>query len=298
MSDHITVLKREAVGALNIKHGDTVVDATLGSLGHAREILAKLEGKGTFIGIDQDQNAIKGAEVLRSEASDTTLYLKNGNFRHIDQILDELAIDKVDGILADLGWRIEQFESSGRGFSFRSDEPLHMTYGDQSNYPFTAADIVNSWDENDIKNVLKGYGEERFSGRIAHAIVEARADHSIASTKELAEIISNSVPGFYRTGKVHPATKTFQALRITVNDELEALEEFITKSVLRLKQNGRLAIITFHSLEDRIVKHSFRALKEDGAGLVITKKPIIPDREEIAQNPRARSAKLRVFEKI
>jgi 16S rRNA (cytosine1402-N4)-methyltransferase len=172
-----------------------------------------------------------------------------------------------------------------------------MTYGDPSVYPFTAEDIVNEWDEEHIDSILEGYGEERFHHRIARGIVEARTHGVIRTTYELVDIVTRSVPVFYRHGKIHPATRTFQALRIAVNDELRALETFLKKSVERLEEDGRLAVITFHSLEDRIVKHTFRAFAHDGQGNVITKKPILPTREQIIENPRSRSAKLRVFEK-
>jgi 16S rRNA (cytosine1402-N4)-methyltransferase len=193
---------------------------------------------------------------------------------------------------------MEQFSGNGKGFSFQVDEPLIMTFGDPKDYIFTAATIVNEWEEENIKNILKGYGEERFSGRIANAIVKAREVKSIETTFELVEIIKEIVPAFYRNGRLHPATRTFQALRIAVNDEFRALEDFIKESMLLLNPGGRLAIITFHSLEDRIVKHHFRNYTHDHGGVVLTKKPITATLEELQSNPRARSAKLRIFEKL
>lgn len=296
MEKHISVLTQEALDALAIKDSSIVVDATLGSSGHAGLIISKLGKGGTFVGIDADKDAIANAEIVLKD-SVCTKHLIQGNFRTIDSILDLLHIQEVDAILADLGWRMEQFSGNGKGFSFQVDEPLIMTYGDAESYPFVARDILNDWKEEDIKNVLKGYGEERFSGRIARHIVEAREEKSIETTFELVAIIENAVPSFYRRGKIHPATRTFQALRIAVNDEFDALESFITKAIVRLKPRGRLAIISFHSTEDRIVKHLFMNLTHDHGGTVITKKPITASSEELAQNKRARSAKLRIFEK-
>jgi 16S rRNA (cytosine1402-N4)-methyltransferase len=177
------------------------------------------------------------------------------------------------------------------------DEPLVMTFGDASEYPFTAHDIVNTWDEENIVTILQGYGEERYARRIAHGITEARSVKPILTTFELTAVIESSVPAHYRHGKLNPATRTFQALRIAVNDELGALEAFLTGALPLLKEGGRLAVITFHSLEDRIVKHRFRAFAHDLLGTLVTRKPILPTREELNSNKRARSAKLRIFEK-
>lgn len=293
---HISVLQDEAVEALAIKDSSIIVDATLGASGHAKEIVARLGKKGTFIGIDADSLAIENGTLELHNARCTT-QLSIGNFRNIDETLSSLKIEAVDGILADLGWRMDQFGGNGKGFSFQVDEELLMTFGDPESYPFVAKDILNDWKEEDIKNVLKGYGEEKFSGRIARHIVEQRELQPITRTSELVSIIENAVPAFYRKGKIHPATRTFQALRIAVNDEFDALETFIKKSVVLLAPRGRLVIITFHSTEDRIVKHTFKNLVEDQIGTLVTKKPIAPTREEVLRNPRSRSAKMRVFEK-
>jgi 16S rRNA (cytosine1402-N4)-methyltransferase len=293
MEQHITVLKKEAVEGLDITPEATIVDATLGSGGHAKAILEHLGKKGTLIAIDADASAIESFDAKKR----ATVHLVHRNFRDIDVVLRELNIENADGILADLGWRMEQFAGGSKGFSFLVDEPLHMTFGNPEAYPFTARDIVNEWKEEDIKNVLKGYGEERFAGRIARHIVEARAMSPIETSGELAEVVWQAVPGFYRIGRIHPATRTFQALRIAVNDELDALEVFIRKSADALKAEGRLAIISFHSIEDRIVKRTFRELQSEGRGTVLTKKPIMAGDEELRLNPRARSAKLRIFEK-
>lgn len=293
---HITVLAEEAVDALAIKGGSTVVDATLGAAGHARRIIDSLKGKGTFVGIDADYTAIEAAKPLLTSEG-VRIELQVGNFRDINSILDGLHIETVDGILADLGWRMEQFSGNGRGFSFKLDEPLLMTFGDPSLYSFVAHDIVNEWKEGDIINVLKGYGEERWARRIAAGIVQSREQKPIMTTFDLVSVINDAVPSFYKNGKIHPATRTFQALRIAVNDEFDTLSTFIDHAIMRLSPGGRLAIITFHSLEDRIVKHKFRAFAHDQCGEVLTKKPIVASRDALLENPRARSAKLRIFEK-
>jgi len=294
MTQHITVLKDEAVASLNLTDDAVVVDATLGSAGHTQAILDVLGEKGTLIALDADETAITSAQESLQHAAAQVEYVCT-NFRTLDQVLKDLDVTEVDAVLADLGWRMDQFTDGGKGFSFNSEDPLLMTYGDPDRYSFTAADIVNEWPEEDIKNVLKGYGEERFARRIASGIVAAREEAPIATAKQLAEIVSASAPAFYRNGKTHPATKTFQALRIAVNDELEALEVFIEAAVRNLAPGGRLSIITFHSIEDRIVKHLFRQYKNEGRGTIATKKPIRASDTELKQNPRARSAQLRTF---
>jgi len=298
MDKHITVLTRESVEALAIKHSSTVVDATFGGGGHARHIVESLGSQGCFIGIDADPKAIeKGKKLFQKTKTMCATHLCVGNFRNIDTLVSHLDITEVDGILADLGWRMEQFSGNGKGFSFQVDEPLIMTFGDEKEYPFTARDIINDWSEEALRNVLKGYGEERFAGRIARTIVEARMHEPIATTFELVAVIKKATPLIYHRGRIHPATRTFQALRIAVNDEFDALETFIKKSIALLKKDGRLAIISFHSLEDRIVKHTFKNLAHDHGGVVITKRPITATEEELKDNPRARSAKLRIFQK-
>jgi len=290
---HITVLKDEAVSALNLHEDSFVVDATLGAGGHSAEILSHLGKKGMLIALDADKEAITLAQELFSGVETKTQFV-NANFRDIDSVLDGM---QVDAVLADLGWRIEQFAglAGAKGFSFLKDEPLLMTYGNPEDYPFTAKDIVNEWSEESVANVIKGYGEEKFARRIAGAIVKVREETPIETSVQLADIVRDAVPGFYRFGRIDAATKTFQALRIAVNDELGILEEFIDKAIAGLKPDGRLAIITFNSLEDRIVKKTFRSLKDEGAGELGVKKPIIPSEDEVRHNPRARSAKLRIF---
>lgn len=295
---HVTVLKHEAIQMLNLSEGSVVVDCTLGSGGHAKEILKHLGAKGTYIGIDADPTAIKVvAEDLSSY--DATVHLVNDNFKNLKKILESLSLTSVDAILADLGWRMEQFDGSSglpRGFSFRNDEPLEMTFGKPNDYAFTAADIVNDWAEEDIANVIYGYGQDRYARRIAKAIVQAREDSPIETAKQLGEIIYQSVPPVARRGKTHPATKAFQALRIAVNDEFDTLSELIADGQSSIRVGGRMVIITFHSLEDRIVKESFKTFVRDQKGVLVHKKPMTPTLEEITQNPRARSAKLRTLE--
>ncbi|MFM2381632.1 MAG: hypothetical protein RLZZ76_399 [Candidatus Parcubacteria bacterium] len=297
---HITVLEEEAVAHLNLKKDSVVVDCTLGSGGHAKNILTHLGKQGVYFGIDVDESAIEKVSKSLPE-TDAKVVLTEGNFRNIDTLVKEGGLERVDAILADLGWRMEQFDGETkfpRGFSFKKDEPLAMTYGNPANYAFTAYDIVNDWHKEDIANVIYAYGEERYSRRIAKAIVDAREKEPIASSLALADVVASAVPGGYRKGKTHPATKTFQALRIAVNDEFDALRDLLLSGFELLAPQGRMAIITFHSLEDRIVKETFKLLTRDQKGVLVTKKPVAPTQEELQKNPRARSAKLRIIEKV
>lgn len=300
--EHTTVLLKEAVAGLAFTKDAVVIDATLGHGGHASAILEKLGTGGVLLAIDADVVAVQQFQsVLPSHHA--SVQLATGNFKDVASIAAAHNIEYADAILADLGWRMEQFggspeEGGGKGFSFSADEPLAMTYGDPKTYPFTAYDIVNEWHEEDIANVIKGYGEDRFARRIARAIVTAREVAPITQAAQLADIVKAAVPGAHRHGRIHPATKTFQALRIAVNDELDALRTFIDSSVALLAPHGRLAIITFHSIEDRIVKHTFRSLEQSETVRRITKKPITASAEELHTNPRARSAKLRIIERI
>ena len=291
---HITVLLQEAVDSLQLRPDSVIVDATFGSGGHAREIVERLGSNGTFVGIDADVTAFAKQSFANQKA---TVHLVNDNFQNITNILSSLQIEKVDGILADLGWRMEQFTDSGKGFSFAVDEPLIMTFGDPSLYPFTVHDIVNEWEEETIANIIFGYADERYARRIARGIVERRRQSPIATTLDLADIVRGAVPKAERYRKIHPATKTFQALRIAVNDELGVLERFIKNGFRALAPGGIMSIITFHSIEDRIVKHTFRALAESEQGVLTPKKPLSPSVEELQINPRARSAKLRTITK-
>jgi len=289
---HHTVLLAEAVEALAVKLDSTIVDTTFGAGGHAKQLVSQLGEQGHYIGIDTDESALRHT---LNELENVTLV--HGNFRELHSILSNLQLEQVDGILADLGWRMEQFSGNGRGFSFRHDEPLLMTLGDPADYAFTARDIVNGWDEHVIADIIYGYGEERFAKRIAKRIVDTRGQTPIETSKQLSDLIVTAYPAAARHGRTHVATKTFQALRIAVNEELTAIEQLIEQGIECLSVGGRLVIITFHSIEDRVVKHAFRAAATSERGTVVTKKPITPSSEELEQNPRARSAKLRIFEK-
>lgn len=292
---HKTVLLHEAVDALELSGTKTVFDATFGSGGHAREITQQLGKSGCFIGVDADKTALNLSVLDNMSAQ---IHLVHDNFVNIKKILHSLHIEKVDAIIADLGWRIEQFTDGKKGFSFMHDGPLHMTFGNPEDYSFTARDIVNGWEEHVLANVFYGYAEERFARRIARAIVEARKKTQINTTTELVHVIEGAIPNEAKHKKTHPATKVFQALRIAVNDELQVLESFIRDGFDSLNIGGKMAIISFHSIEDRVVKHSFRELKEAGLAEINPKKPIVPTQEELSENPRARSAKLRIIKKL
>jgi 16S rRNA (cytosine1402-N4)-methyltransferase len=295
---HKTVLLHESVDALNLKVGSVVVDCTLGAGGHTEEVCRRFGASVKIIGLDLDQDAInRSEERLEKMGCDTTFHLSN--FRDFDKVLESLDLKEVDGFLLDLGFSSYQIEDSGRGFSFKRDEPLSMTLKrDVTENDFTAEMIVNTWSEESIANILYGYGNERFSRRIAREIVESREKMPIKTTTDLVTVIERAVPFFYKKGRIHPATKSFQALRIAVNDELGALEEFLEKGFDHLKSEGRMAVISFHSLEDRIVKNFFKIKKEEGEAIILTKKPIIPGDDELMENPRSRSAKLRTLQKI
>lgn len=294
MQKHITVLLAEAVAALEIKPDHIVVDATYGAGGHTERILSQLSAEGVCVAIDVDETAF---EQKPQNAHDATVHLVNDNFRNLTNILRSLHITSVDGIVADLGWRMEQFDDADRGLSFMHDGPLTMTYGNAAKHSFTAADIVNEWEEAVLADIIFGYGEERYARRIAKEIVTRRQHAPITTTFELRDCVLAAVPAIAKRGRIHPATKTFQAIRIAVNEELAALEAFIDQAITAVRPGGRLAIITFHSLEDRIVKHTYRSLANQGVVTILTKKPIEPSNEERDANPRARSAKLRVVEK-
>jgi 16S rRNA (cytosine1402-N4)-methyltransferase len=294
---HTSVLLKEAIEGLDIKKGDLVVDGTLGGGGHSEEICKSYGEDITLFAFDKDSDAIDRSQ-KRLQKFKTKKVFFNESFENIKESLITLGVSSVDKIILDLGLSSFQLDSGGRGFSFRFDEPLLMTMKkDIGDEDLTAKDIVNTWKEESIRDILKGYGEERFAGRIARAIVEYRDKKEIETTLELSEIVRNAVPAFARRGKIHPATQTFQALRIAVNDELESLKRTLEKSFKYLNKNGRIAVITFHSLEDRIVKNFFKKVEDDDIGKRITKKPIAPSKEEIKNNPRSRSAKLRIVQK-
>ncbi|MDP2648354.1 MAG: 16S rRNA (cytosine(1402)-N(4))-methyltransferase RsmH [bacterium] len=300
---HNPVLLHEALQALDIRPDDVVVDATLGGAGHARAIAEKLGKAGTLIGLDLDADAIERGRAALA-GSKAKIHLVQANFRSLASELKKLGIVSVTKILFDLGWSAYQL-NSGRGFSFSGKvsadsgtDKLLMTYAKEpSPEALTARTIVNKWGESSIADVIYGWGGERYARRIARAIVEYRQKNPINTPAELAEIVRSSVPVRARHGRVHPATKTFQALRIAVNDELTVLSEGLSGAWSVLAPGGRIAVITFHSLEDRVVKQAFVRLEKNEEGTRITRKPIAPEREEVLANPRARSAKLRVIEK-
>lgn len=296
MTGHTTVLLHEAIEGLEIKPDETVVDATLGGAGHTRAIAAMLGAHGTIIGFDLDHDAIARAQTILGDTQTPFICIED-NFRNIKSALGERGIERIGKALFDLGWSGYQL-ASGKGFSFLSDEPLLMTYGAPTPGTLTAATIVNGWGESSIADVIYGWGEERYARRIAKAIVERRASKSFEIASDLAEVIKGAVPAAYRRGRIHPATKTFQALRIAVNDELGALTEGIAGAFDLLKSGGRIAVITFHSIEDREVKQLFLRWEREGSAARITRSPIKPSPEELHANPRARSAKLRIIQKI
>ena len=290
---HKTVLLTETVAGLKLKEGDTAVDATVGLGGHAEKMLEMIGKEGTLLMIDADQTSIATTRERLAGAGGNLIYLV-GNFRNLKELAREAGIDEAQGIVFDLGWHAAQL-SGGKGISFKADEPLDMRLGGGE---VTAADIIAGWDEDDLATLFREYGEERFAGRIARTIVERRSMQPIENSLDLAAVIASAVPAFARRGRLNPATRTFQALRIAVNDELEALKEGLAGALDLLSSGGRVAVISFHSLEDRIAKQTFRAAEQGGVGRRVTKKPIVPAREEVVRNPRARSAKLRIFEKI
>lgn len=290
-SDHIPVLFNEVMSALDLHPADTVVDATINGGGHALGISQVLSTDGTLIGIDQDQKALKISEGRLVDAQ-CVVHLLHANFKNLTQALDQVGIKSADKFLFDLGWSTNQFQDPTRGFSFMVDGPLDMRL-DPSSDGITAAKIVNTWSEENLANLIYEWGEERRSRRIAKAIVGARSKASILSTLKLADVIAQVVP----KGKIHPATQTFQALRIEVNDEFGAIEKGLGQAINLLRPGGRIAVITFHSLEDRAVKRIFKKAVIENNFNLINKKPLIASREEIKNNPRSRSAKLRIISK-
>jgi 16S rRNA (cytosine1402-N4)-methyltransferase len=290
---HEPVMVAEVLEHLAPARGGVFVDCTVGYGGHTRAMLAA--GASRVIGLDRDQDALRhAAAALASEAS--RVELVHSDYRRLDEVLDARGIAGVDGILADLGVSSMQLDEAGRGFSFRRDEPLDMRMDRTSG--LTAAEMIRDADERTLADVIYEFGEERHARRIARAIVEGRGRSAIDTTGRLAEVVRRAVPrkGYTR---IDPATRTFQAIRIWVNRELEGLDVFLTQAARRLRPGGRMAVIAFHSLEDRIVKHTLRSLQATGdIGLTIrTKRPVVPSEAEVERNPRARSAKLRVAQR-
>ncbi|MCX6754751.1 MAG: 16S rRNA (cytosine(1402)-N(4))-methyltransferase RsmH [Candidatus Nomurabacteria bacterium] len=294
---HISVLLNESIDGLEIKSGDVIVDGTLGGGGHTLEIIKRFGSKVKIICLDLDSDAIARSKKLIDETESNVVF-KNIGFQDIDKVLLDLGIEKVDKVLLDLGLSSFQLEEGNRGFSFSKNEPLLMTMKkNPEDSDVTAYSIVNTWDEETIADIIFGFGEERFSRKIAKAIIDARKEKDIVTTFDLVEILEKTVGKYYRGKKINPSTRTFQALRIATNSELSNLDQVVQKGFSHLSKGGRMAIISFHSLEDRIVKKAFVDLKEKGLATVITKKPIVPSPDEIKSNPRSRSSKLRLIEK-
>ena len=300
---------KEVLASLACKPGGVYVDGTLGGGGHARAILEESAPDGFLIGIDQDNDALLASEKQLQSFGRRKILVK-GNFADISKILIRLNIGKVDGILLDLGVSSHQLDTGDRGFSFSLDAPLDMRMDQDSR--FDACNLVNLSSEKELRKIIKEYGEEPMAGRIARAILTKRAAAPVCTTKELADIIYHAVPAACRQRKIHPATRTFQAIRIAVNDELSNLREAIRNGIDVLDRGGRFSIISFHSLEDRIVKETFRAAEKgctcppdlpvcnchgESRLKVLTKRPVYPGMEEIDSNPRARSARLRTAER-
>lgn len=306
---HISVLLNECIDNLDIKENGIYVDCTLGGAGHSSEIVKRLSEKGRLIGIDQDIEAIEAAKKRLDGYSNVTYV--HDNFYNIDSILRSLDIEKVDGVLMDLGVSSYQLDEASRGFSYMHDAPLDMRM-DRDN-SVSAYQVVNEYSEDKLYSVIRDYGEEKFAKRIAALIVKNRENKNIRTTFELVEIIKKAIPARFRREGPHPAKRTFQAIRIEVNKELEILGKAVSDSVDNLKPGGRIAIITFHSLEDRIVKTTYKKLQDPcecpkdfpvcvcgkkPVLKIITRKPIEANEHELEINPRSRSAKLRVAEKI
>jgi 16S rRNA (cytosine1402-N4)-methyltransferase len=295
---HVPVLLHEIIDGLNLKDGDIFLDGTLGSAGHTLAVAERFGDSVEIIGIDRDEEALKRSEEgLRT--FNHSAYLKLSSFRNLDDVLRDLGIKEVNAILLDLGISSEQIDDSGRGFTFKKDEPLSMSM-ERDPKGVTAKEILNHWNEETLEIILRGFGEEKFSRRIAKAIVERREIKPFETTFDLLEAVDAALPASLKNRgyqKINPATKTFQALRIAVNEELASLEEGLSKAFNSLGDKGRLAVISFHSLEDRIVKNFMRDLSKSGQAKLITKKPITPSDEEVDMNPRSRSAKLRIIEK-
>lgn len=310
MFQHQPVLLQDTITGLNIQPNGTYVDCTLGGAGHSAHIAKELSNQGHLIGIDQDDTALRAARQRLGNVS-CRLDLIKRNFRHLASVLDELKIAKVDGVLFDIGVSSHQLDQAERGFSYNQEAPLDMRM--DVTRSLTAHDIVNAWDSKEIARILWRYGEEKFSRKIAQAIVKYRETKSIETTTELADIVKNAIPAAARRRGPHPARRTFQAIRIAVNDELGALEDGLDAAIDRTALGARICVITFHSLEDRIVKERFR---QESQGCtcppdfpvcvcgnkrvlkMINRKPLVPSEEDVIDNPRARSAKLRIAEKM
>ncbi len=288
-------MRKEILEYLKINEGDCILDATVGTGGHAEAILDAVGSSGRLVGIDRDLDSLLFAKNKLSKYS-ANFTLVHDDFRNLNNVLKDAKIDKVDGILFDLGVSSFQLDNPERGFSFRFDSPLDMRM-DRSSY-ISAYDLINYLSEEELSSILKTFGEERWHNRIAHILVEERHKTPITSTGQLAQIVTKAVPHRGQFRRIHPATRTFQAIRIAVNRELESLEEALDRSFEFIKPSGRICVISFHSLEDRIVKRKFKLLFKEGIVNIITPKPISPAEGETRDNRRCRSAKLRVAERL
>lgn len=307
--NHVSVLLEECIENLNINPDGIYVDCTMGGAGHSREIAKRLSENGRLYCFDQDQNAVKAASERLKEFSNRVEII-HSNFKNIAEELKKRGVEYVNGVLADLGVSSHQLDEAQRGFSYMNDAPLDMRMDNRVS--ISAWDIVNTYSKEELYRIIKDYGEENWAKRIAEFIVEKREEKKIDTTFELVEVIKNAIPKRARIDGPHPAKRTFQAIRIEVNDELRVIEDLIDEASSILKPKGRICIITFHSLEDRIVKNKFKFLSlncicppelpfcscdKKSELKIITRKPILPNTEEIKENPRSRSAKLRVAEK-
>ncbi len=287
---HVPVMLEEVLRMLNVKKSGVYIDGTVGLGGHAEGILKSINGGCTLIGIDKDEEALKIAE---KKLQGFDVHLVRDRFSNMDAVIRGLGYERVDGILLDLGVSALQLKSEGRGFSFLKDELLDMRMDERQT--LTALKIINDYSEKDLAHVIWQYGEERFSRKIARALVNSRKQKQIRTCTELSQVIEKTIG---RKGRIHPATKTFQALRIEVNKELAELSAAVNTGINILKAGGRFCILSYHSLEDRIIKHSFKELAQKGMVSIITKKPLVPKKEEQRLNPSSRSAKLRAVEKL
>ena len=307
--NHTSVLLKETVDGLNVRPDGTYVDATLGGGGHAFEVCSRLSDKGRFIGIDQDADAIEAAS-KRLEGFGEKVTIIRSNYRDMKPRLHELGIDKVDGIVIDLGVSSYQLDTADRGFSYRVDAPLDMRMDQRQK--MTARDIVNGYSESELYRVIRDYGEDKFAKNIAKHIASEREKAPIETTEQLNEIIRHAIPMKIRKTSGHPSKRTFQAIRIELNHELDVLRDSLDEMIDMLSPGGRICIITFHSLEDRIVKSAFRKNEDPctcpshfpvcvcgkvSKGKVVTRKPVLPTEEEMESNSRSKSAKLRIFER-
>lgn len=295
MSGHVPVMLKEVMSYLNPPSGGIFVDCTLGLGGHAQAVLQVLGPQGRLVGMDRDAQSLRLAQE-RLQPYRAQCDFVQEDFRNVDKVLGTLNIPKVDGILLDLGISSFQLDDPQRGFSFQTEGPLDMRM--DQNGCISAFDLINSLSEKELSLILKDYGQERWHNRIARRIVSRRAGGAIETTSDLRDIVLGAMPRHQERGKIHPATRTFQAFRIAVNRELESLDLALDKCVEFLAKGGRMGVIAFHSLEDRIVKHKFRAWAKAGKVQLVVKKPLRPTEEESRENSRARSARLRVVERI